>query len=313
MKKKLVDTKLMFTTSLDQAIRIVSAFKAHEEETKLTNILANLLYVQWYTKSRMEKVNIPLPHPVWAEVFRSAHKGTYLWSEGWKVLKVSNTGRVIAICGKEERMLYPGDYFSPARPGLLPAPGTEIEVVSRRDSTEDQPGFWIAYSSTWSQVSRSIIRIYWNVSPKGAVQLVEQISEKLSDDIPYSFKLPVEPIGYQRADVAVLYLETSYFDTLKAKIKSIHTAMIPFLYPEIPEFTKMLEPGVGLAEDPIEEYESFGLNRCRLIAEGYLLASKMYPNDFGAMKTVIQNHLEEHGVDLAYPYLNRGSRDVYAW
>ncbi len=313
MKKNLDNTELMFAISLDQALRIASTFKSHKEETESTNALANLLYVHWYTKSEIKKVNIPLPHTKWAEVFRSVHKGTYLWEKGWKVLKVSSIGRVIAIRGQEERMLYPGDYISSARLSLLPAPGTEIEIVSRRDSIEDQPGFWISYSSTWSQVSKSIIRIYWNINPEGAVHLVKQISEKIPDDIPYSFKLPVESIGYQRADVAVLYLETSNFAELKAKIKSIHGVMIPFLYLEVPGFTKILEPGVGLAEDPQEKSESFGLNRCRLIAEGYQVAKKMYPNDFSAMKISIQNYLEEHGIDLSHPYLNEGSKDVYEW
>ena len=313
MKEKLVNIELSFTASLDQALRLLSDFMLHSNDTESIDTLTNLLYTQWYTKSGIKKENILLPHSEWAEVFRSVHKGTYLWHKGWKVMKVSSAGRVIAVNGEEERMLYPGDYISLVRPGLLPVPGTEIEVVSRRDTTEDQPGFWIAYSSTWSHVSKLIIRIYWNINPEGAVHLVKQISEKIPDDIPYSFKLPVEPIGYQRADVAVLYFETSNFDELKASIKSIYTAMIPFLYSEVPEFTKILEHGVGLAEDPPGESESFGLNRCRLIAEGYQVAKKMHTNDFSAMKTVIKNYLDENGVNLAHPYLNPGSTNDYKW
>lgn len=312
-KQNLFNMEQVFTTALDRAIMIASAFEPHTKDTEVTNELSNLLYTQWYTRSGIEKTDTPLPHAQWAEVFRAVHRGTYCWEEGWKVLKVSTAGRVIAIRGQEERMFYPGDYISSIRLGLLPAPGTEIEVVSRRDSTEDQPGFWIAYSSTWSQISTPIIRIYWNISPAGAVHLVDQISEKLSDDIPYSFKLPVDPIGYRRADAAVLYFEANNFDELKAKIKLIHAAMIPFLHPEVPEFTKILEPGLGLAENPLEESESFGLNRCRLIAEGYQIAEKTYPNDFSAIRVSIQNYLEEVGIDLACPYLNPGVSHDYKW
>lgn len=309
IKKRLTDVKQSFVSDLDQAIVLASSFEPYDSVDELSNFL----YTHWYTKSSIKKVNKPLPQQEWEEVFRAVYNGTYCWEKGWKVLKVSSAGRVVASREKEERMLYSGDYISLLKPGLLPVPGTEIEVVSRRDSTEDQPGFWIAYSSTWFQISESIIRIYWNINPEGAIHLTKLISEKLSDYIPHSFKLPIEEIGYQRVDTAVLYIEANDFMKLKPMIKLIYTAMIPFLHSEVPGFTKMLEPGVGLAEDPMDKSESFGLNRCRLIAEGYQLARKNYSNDLSAIKPIIKNYLERQGISLTSPYLNNRGKDEYEW
>ncbi|MCP3672549.1 MAG: hypothetical protein GY814_19375 [Gammaproteobacteria bacterium] len=303
--------------SLDQAIVIASKLDTDVKNQILrglpTEELVNILYQEWYIRSSIEKTALALPQTHWAEVFRAAHQGTYRWESGWIVSRVSNTGRVVAIRGEEERMLYPGDYISMVRPGLPPSPGTEIEAVYRRDSTNQQPGFWLTYSTTWAYALHPIVRLYWNTGPEGAVRLSTLVSEKLPDDVPHSLKLPVESIGYQRADTAVLYLEGNYFEQLRNKLKEIHAELKLYLHPEIPAFTKKLEPGLALAEDPLEETESFGLHRCRLIAEGLMLEKVTDWDDFTTMRNTIKRHLMGVGIDLARPYLNPGAVNDYQW
>jgi len=303
--------------SLDQAIMIASTFDANVKD-QISHVLpadelTSLLYQEWYTRSGEEKSDTPLPQDHWAEVFRAAHQGTYRWESGWRASRVSTVGRVIAIRDEEERVLYPGDYISLDRPGLPPVPGTKIEAVSRRDSTSEQPGFWIAYSSTWENITKPILRLYFNISPEGAVRLATQISEKLADDIPYCLKLPVDSAGYQRADTAVLYFEGNHFERLRTELHVIYAELKRFLHPEVPALTKKLEPGFGLAEDPPEDSESFGLHRCRLIAEGFLAAKRSDGHDFTTMRATIINHFLEVGIDLARPHLNPGTVNDYDW
>lgn len=317
MKKYTVNIEKDIIISLKQAIKIASSFESNiNDDSSGANFieeLSNLLYIQWYTKSDVKKKFELFPHEDWGQIFNAAHKGTYHWERGWKVLKVSSAGRVIAVRNDEERMLYPGDYISTVRLGVLPAPGTEVEVVSRRDSVEDQPGFWISYSSTWSQVSKDIIRIYWNVSPEGSIHLIEEITEKFNNSFPYSFKVPIDEIGYQRADTAVLYFGSSDFQKVQPILKSIYKEMKSFLYPDTPGFTKVLEAGMGLAEDPLDKSESFGMNRCRLIAQGYKKALEQGLNTILELDESIQNYLTDEGVNLSCPYLTKGSHDAYEW
>ncbi len=302
---------------LEQAITIASAFDPGERK-QATDILpidelTSLLYREWYTDSSREKPNGALPQIHWPEVFRAAHHGTYRWESGWIASRVSTAGRVIAIRGEEQRILYPGDYVSLIRPGLPPLPGTEIEAVSRRDSSREQPGFWLTYSGAWENATHPIVRLYLNTSPHGAVCLVDQVTRHLPDDMPYCLKLPVDLAGYQRTDATVLYLEGSQFDRVHAELHAIYAKLEAFLYPETPPLTKKLGPGIGLAEDPIEASESFGLHRCRLIAEGLLAAKRADQDDPAAIRDSIGNHLSKGGIDLARPHLNPGAMRDYSW
>jgi len=275
--------------------------------------LSDFLYINWYTKSQIKKKFEVFPHKNWGQIFNTIHEGRYEWEKGWKVLRVSNIGRIVVTRKDEERMLYPGDYISPDRLGILPSPGMMVEVVSSRTSLETQEGFWISYSSTWSRISKDIIRIYWNVSPEGSIHLIKEITKHLNNSFPYSFKVPIDEIGYYRADTVVLYFTASDFQKIQVILKSIHKKIKPFLYPETPAFTKVLEEGIGLAEEPLDNSESFGMNRCRLIAQGYTKILEKGLDIMSDVDIAMQKYLADEGVNLLYPYLNKGSTDTYAW
>ena len=280
-----------------------------EEKQKLIN----LLYQFWYTRSEVEKKFDSFPHPFWDQVYRTMHHGTYQWETGWKVDKVSSAGRVIAILGDEVRLLDPGDYISLFRPGSLPAPGSEIKVVARRETAEQQPGFWITHSTAWGRVQPVIVRLYWNTSPEGGACLVKQITQRVPDNIPYSLKVPADGAGYQRADAAVFYFQGSFFNELRPVLHVIYSAMQTYLWPEVPGLTKECEPGLALAEDPPEEFESFGLHRCRLVAEGMLLATASDWHDLQTVGAVVKEYLVTAGLDPVRPYLNLHARTNYDW
>lgn len=299
--------------SLKEAIKVALAYSNDLNENKHIEELSNIIYTNWYTKSHIKKKFELFPHEDWNQIFNAVHHGTYKWEKEWKVLKVSSVGRIIAVRKDEERMFYPGDYISSNRLGVLPAPGMFVEVISRREPLGGQDGFWISYSSTWSEVSKDIIRIYWNISPEGSIHLIEEITEKIDNSFPYSFKVPTDEIGYQRADTAVLYFSASAFQKIQPILKSIYKEMKSFLYPDTPGFTKVLEAGMGLAEDPLDNSESFGMNRCRLIAEGCIKAFGQGLNTLMELDESVQNYLIAEGVDLSCPYLNKGRNDAYEW
>ena len=306
---------------LDEAIKIASdsylSQQEHSSEVSLSEELTNLLYQQWYTRSTTEKSIKHLPHASWEEVFRAVHPGTYLWESGWTVDSVSSEGRVIAHRDKQQRVLHAGDYICPLRPGLPAIPGADIEVVARHDSSDQMPGYWISYSSSWHNAKHPILRIYWNIGPEGAVKLAELLPLHLDHNIPYSFKLPVETQGYNRVDVAVLNFEVTNYEQMKPSLKTVSKLMKSHLYPDIPSLTKWLEPGIALAEEPPIKNESFGLNRCRLIAEAYLSSKEIFDqegnHEFSDHLNVVRNHLFKAGLNLDQPHLNPNSHNEYKW
>ncbi len=78
----------------------------------------------------------------------------------------------------------------------------------------------------------------------------------------------------------------------------------------MPVFTKPMAPGIGLAEDPGTE-ESFGQNRCRLLAEGMIRAYEQRARSLDRRLQILAESYAGAGISLTHPYLNRNSTDGY--
>ena len=90
----------------------------------------------------------------------------------------------------------------------------------------------------------------------------------------------------------------------------VYQAVKDNLKPETPLFTKRLAAGLGFAEDP-GNGESFGMSRCRIVAEGLWSAYvKGLPTQQARLQEVIA-HFEKNGIALEHPYLNARSIDHY--
>ena len=78
----------------------------------------------------------------------------------------------------------------------------------------------------------------------------------------------------------------------------------------MPVFTKRVAPGVALAEDPGTE-ESFGQNRCRVLAEGMIRAYEQRARSLDRRLRVVAESYAAEGISLTHPYLNPNSTDSY--
>jgi HopA1 effector protein family len=85
--------------------------------------------------------------------------------------------------------------------------------------------------------------------------------------------------------------------------------------PEIPLFTKQLATRLGLAEEPdrkFAERESFGLNRCQIVANGLLELHGQNSDSFSSRMTAILAQFSLVGINLQCPYINSNSQDIYS-
>lgn len=310
---------------LDEATGILSRELINQQDIQdgllMREKLTKALYRHWYTRSMTVKHFKFLSQANLAEVFRAVHPGTLHWESGWTVESVSSTGRIIASREGERRMLNAADYICTESPGRSANPGSRIDVVGRIDSIEQQPGYWIAYSRNWQDAKNTLLRIYWNVGPEGAVQLARLIPDQFSDKVPYSFKLPLEIDNYQRADAAVLYFEAEHFEQITPVLRSLAKQLEFNLFPNIPALCKKLEAGVAFAEEPAENvasgYVSFGIHRCSLIVDAFLACRKTIGANrekFNILyRESIISHLSDQGISYINPHLNPGSRFRYEW
>ena len=93
--------------------------------------------------------------------------------------------------------------------------------------------------------------------------------------------------------------------------RGIHREVATELHPSVPLFSKPLASGLGVAEEP-DNGESFGQQRCRLVAEALCDAHLAGAHTHDERLRVVREHLARSGVDPDRPYLRSASEDVYA-
>jgi len=94
-------------------------------------------------------------------------------------------------------------------------------------------------------------------------------------------------------------------------VAATYPAIARHLKPAIPALTKRLADGLGLAEDPGPGGDSFGMHRCRLLADAVVRAHE-HSGPGGARLSDVETRFAEEGLSLDRPYLNPRSADDYA-
>nr|WP_240981703.1 MULTISPECIES: lanthionine synthetase LanC family protein [unclassified Streptomyces] len=183
------------------------------------------------------------------------------------------------------------------------------------------PGHYLALSDAPVPAGAAVVRVYWNCTARGALDLMGELTRSLNGEgIPYQLKVLDDPAAYDRCDAAVLYLTADTVAAARPHLARAHRLLTDARLVRsawIPVFTKELGPGVGLAEDT-DHGRSFGMHRCRLLAEGLVAASAATSGTRRARRTprtrraeLVGDYLREHGVSLDTPYLRPGSADGY--
>ncbi len=184
-----------------------------------------------------------------------------------------------------------------------------------------QNGFYMAVSNAGPDNRGNpdsfpeIVRVYFNLSPEGAVAVMGAITRQLNEiGIPFTFKVLYNPSDYGRYDSGVLYFGRSNYEAVRQLLRSVYAQARSHFRAETPLFTKLLAPGLALAEEPNQKFatvESFGMNRCQIVANGLLEARQKSDESPESRMAFILQHFSLLGIDLKYPYLNANSEDIY--
>jgi hypothetical protein len=158
-------------------------------------------------------------------------------------------------------------------------------------------------------------RIYFNFTPSGAIALMDSLTDKLNAvNIPFSFEVLYNPSAYGRYDAGVLHFERQDYPVIHKIIQPVYTQHQSYFQPEIPLFTKFLAPGLSLAEKPTQKLAgqgNFGMNRCQIVANALLEAWESGKTAIEERMRIIDQHFEQHLIDMQRPYLNPSSEDIY--
>ncbi|MBA2564347.1 MAG: hypothetical protein H0V09_02840 [Gemmatimonadetes bacterium] len=152
-----------------------------------------------------------------------------------------------------------------------------------------------------------MLRLYWNLTPHGALLLVRLLTRRLNADaVPFKLKVLASPESYDRCDAGVLYVRSADLGALAEVVRMARRTFAGTLKPAVPALTLHVGHGIGLAEDP-PDGGSFGLSRCGLLAEGLVAAGERGVTRADERCGVIRERLTRAGIDPAAPYVNPGS------
>lgn len=185
-----------------------------------------------------------------------------------------------------------------------------------------QNGFYVAVSNMGlhrydnSEKQSVTVRVYFNFTPEGAVAVMTSLTKHLNElKIPNYFKVLYNPKEYQRYDCGVLYFDKRDYEVIAEVLQIVYQDRKSHFKPEIPLFTKYLAPGLALAEEPKQKFtssESFGMNRCQIVANGFLEAWYQGDNSPSARIKAILKQFSVYEIDLQRVYINADSEDIYA-
>jgi hypothetical protein len=297
--------------------RIRRALSPEDARHYLLASLQQQLYANFYTRGFASPIRwtpeetIDKSTTLLARELSAANCSSGYWSSGWTM---ESMARPRIVRSGSLRLLVPDDLFSPVDAGVPVVRGSRVRVRMPKELPNASPGFYVATSNRefGSSDEVDIVRLYWNVSPAGAVALTRLLTRHLNDqDLSFRLKALADPAEYHRCDSLVLYLRTEDLDSAWSVIERLYDVAAAELGSVSPVFTKRLAPGLGLAEDPPGR-DSFGLHRCGVLARGLLRAHDEGRDSHADRCRVVFETFEEAAITLEAPYLNPGSSDRYA-
>ena len=254
------------------------------------------------------------------EFYDRLHKsnsGEGYFNPGWFVLRQESDGSLAVTKGGLTLHIEREQHLQPTEQS------TDVGdlVAIRMPKNLVQNGFYMAVSNAGPDNHRNrdshseVVRIYFNLSPEGAVAVMENLTQQLNEiKIPFTFKVLYNPSDYGRYDSGVLYFEKSNYEVVWQVLHRVYPETQLHFRPEVPLFTKLLAPGLSLAEEPDRKFsdqDSFGTNRCQIVANGLLDARQNGDESPESRMVFIRQHFSLLGIDWQHAYLNANSEDIY--
>ena len=233
------------------------------------------------------------------------------WEAGWTAEAIDPNGYLTAIRYANRQRFPSGQYrFSGQQPSQA---GQLVEVFFSGHSTSIQPGFVYILGEELSQIEDDTnwLRIYFNIQVDGAVTLVRKVSTLLNQFcIPFKLKLLASPVVFQRVDSAVLFVNRRFYRPVLYLLTRVIPDISSVLDKATPLFSKRLYAGVGLAEDP-GNGESFGLNRCLLLAQAVWGAYERGDQSSDARIEELKRLFADQRLSFGAPHLSANKEDHY--
>lgn len=254
----------------------------------------------------------PADDAAFLEALQAGNAGREQWDDGWIVADVAADGSVIAEKAHRLCRWMPGQYRYDGAP-LAPRRHATIAVWQPKQSLLLQPGYLYALGPWLGDDVESLggLRFYFNVAAAHAAPLLALVTGELGRRrLPFRFKSPAHPRGYDRVDTAVLYVASRHGRLVLSVLAACRTRLAPLLRAGTPRLTLRLADGLALAEEPVDG-NSFGAGRALAVAEGLQRAyADGAQGDDERLATVLAA-FQRHGYAMDHPHLMASAEDPH--
>jgi hypothetical protein len=297
-----------FALSVFKPKNIDSSQKISESRYKYSiDRLKNKLYAKYHCGTELRNKN----HRMYNQNMKienflynisKSNLGLGSWDYGWIIKNIEKNGQIHVYKDKLNLWVDKKDYFSDLDRIKV---GDIVYIFIGKEYKNLLPGFYMALgdsSGSENYEQNLILRFYWNILPSGSMLLMREITSKLNSlNISFRFKILKDLSYYPRSDAAVLYLESINLSKCILTLNNIYNNVKNYLNDFSSIFVKKLAPGLTVAENP-NNFESFGENRCRILAESLHQINPIDSIDL-KLKT-IQEYFLTMKLDLDRPYIN---------
>jgi hypothetical protein len=254
---------------------------------------------------------------IFIDALSRANSGTGSWQPGWMITSVEDDGSLAVQRPGDDLIVWARRHeFRPDRVGL--GIGCAGRLRLGKELREMLPGYYTVLGEADQRGDNTdsgngIIRFYWHLTADAARLWIRELTRLFNGaDVAFHAKVLNDPGAYIRADAGVLYVARTDLTEAMALLPDLHRAVSPLLRETTPMFTMRLTSGLAVAEDP-GDGRSFGEHRCRLVAEGLARAFKADRSGPHELADSVAARFAEDGLDITRPWLNRDSREHYAW
>ena len=251
------------------------------------------------------------------DLLHASNHGTGYFDPGWQVLRQEPDGSIAVTKGGLTLYVERECHLEATRKSAKAGESVAIWMPKNRL----QNSFYIAVSNErneqpgYPDADLGVGRVYFNLTAYGAIALMDSLTLQLNAAaIPFSFQVPYNRSAYGRYDSGILYFERNDYPAVRQVLQDVYAKHQSYFQREVPLFTKFLAPGLSLAEEPRQKFaltESFGMNRCQIVAYALLSAWQKDKNSPEERMSTICQHFAQLGIDLQRPYLNPSSEDIY--
>ncbi len=218
------------------------------------------------------------------------------WDGGWRVRE--REGTVIVVEKDGLRIWARAGEWRPdvARPA---APGSRGRLRVPADRWSASAGYLYVEGCLLPAADPIVprTRIYLNADVHGAHALLQATAEWNAARLPFVLKVLADPRGYDRCDSAILIVEGEDADRARERVLARVRLRSLRLRPETPAFTLSVFPGMSVAADP-PDCGSFGMLRCRQLAEGIVRAGRGGARSLPKRIEVVEERFAEEGHSL---------------